>query len=155
MMPGIAPSLPASHEPARLTTLPFSNSAVCSPMYQTLPAESCAYQSTVSSTIWPSLRAVSRTTRAVIPFANFLVDVVATMTMCCGDSPSSTPRWIHRVPGFIGPYGLVMAALKSAGSRVTGSAPVGSFGPGNGLAGGLSTAGGLGGPGGLVTDGPS
>src|SRR5688572_12314612 len=37
-----------------------------------------------------------------------------------------------------------MSALKSVGSRLTGSAPVGSFGAADALAGGLSSPGGLG-----------
>jgi hypothetical protein len=61
------------------------------------------------------------------------------------------PRYIHRVPAFIGQYGFVMSALKLAGSRFAGSAPMGSLGAANGLAAGLSCAGGLGG---LVAAGP-
>src|SRR4249919_500408 len=147
MIPGSAPFLPASKDPARLTTLPFSNSAVSSPMYQTLPVESWAYQSTVSSTICPPFWAVSRTTRAVMPFASFLVAVVATTTTSCVLPFSSTSRYVHRVPGFIGQYGLVMSALKFAGSSVTGSAPVGSLAAG-GLDSGLDAA--ATGPGALV-----
>ena len=48
------------------------------------------------------------------------------------------------MPGFIGQYGLVMSAVKSAGSMLTGSAPVGSLDPAGGLlAGGLSRPAGL------------
>ena len=43
------------------------------------------------------------------------------------------------MPGFIGQYEWLMSALKLAGSRLTGAAPVGSFGS----AGRLSSAGGL------------
>jgi len=42
MMPGCAPSTPARQVPSVLTTLPFSNSFVSSPKYQTLPALSWA-----------------------------------------------------------------------------------------------------------------
>ena len=49
MTPGCAPSNPASHEPAVVTTSPSSYSLVFSPMYQTFPHRSCAYQSKVFS----------------------------------------------------------------------------------------------------------
>jgi hypothetical protein len=45
MIPGLAPSTPASHEPLVLTTLPFLYSLVSSPKYQTLPSLSWANQS--------------------------------------------------------------------------------------------------------------
>ena len=47
------------------------------------------------------------------------------------------------MPGFIGQYGLVMSAVKSAGSMLTGSAPVGSLDPAGGLLAGGLLAGGL------------
>ena len=37
MIPALAPSTPASHEPCLETGLPFSYSVVSSPRYQTLP----------------------------------------------------------------------------------------------------------------------
>ena len=52
--PGSAPSTPASNDPACVTILPSSNSAVSSPRYQTLPSASWAYQSKVSSISSPS-----------------------------------------------------------------------------------------------------
>ncbi len=52
-IPARAPSRPAFHEPAVLTTRPSSYSLVFSPKYQTLPRRSCAYQSKVSSTSSP------------------------------------------------------------------------------------------------------
>src|SRR5512132_729912 len=48
--PAWAPSTPASHDPAVLTTTPSSYSFVFSPRYQTFPHASCAYQSNVFST---------------------------------------------------------------------------------------------------------
>ena len=45
MIPARAPSTPASQEPAFDTARPSSYSVVSSPMYQTVPARSCAYQS--------------------------------------------------------------------------------------------------------------
>ena len=56
MIPACAPSTPASHEPSVLTTSPFSYSLVSSPRYQRFPDASWAYQSRVSSTVWPSSR---------------------------------------------------------------------------------------------------
>ena len=41
-IPALAPSTPASHEPALETGLPSSYSVVSSPRYQTLPFASCA-----------------------------------------------------------------------------------------------------------------
>jgi hypothetical protein len=51
------------------------------------PSASWAYQSLVSSTIWPSSVTVSRTTRAVTPLAIFLVRLV-TMTTTFASPPS-------------------------------------------------------------------
>ena len=50
MIPGCAPSMPASNDPAVVTGLPPSYSVVSSPRYQTFPSESWAYQSSVTST---------------------------------------------------------------------------------------------------------
>jgi hypothetical protein len=90
MIPGCAPSTPASNEPARVTSLPFSYSAVSSPMYQTFPSESWAYQSSVISTaslVFVSVT-TSRTTRASTPFAiRFVLLVIVTSTRC------SAPSW--------------------------------------------------------------
>ena len=88
-MPGWAPSLPASNEPARVLTLPFSYSAVCSPRYQMLPSRSWAYQSSVSSTGSPPCVTSSRTTRAVTPLAILLVRLV-TVTSTRSVAPSSS-----------------------------------------------------------------
>ncbi|MGI8511673.1 MAG: hypothetical protein ACR2NH_03500 [Solirubrobacteraceae bacterium] len=82
-MPGCAPSLPASNEPPRLTTLPFSYSAVASPRYQMFPSESWAYQSSVTSTGAPRSVTTSRTTRATIPLAMVFVRSVTVMLTVC------------------------------------------------------------------------
>jgi len=58
-IPASAPPTPASNEPARVVTLPFSYSAVSSPRYQTLPSASCANQSSVISTASPPSVTVS------------------------------------------------------------------------------------------------
>jgi hypothetical protein len=81
---------PASHEPEVLTALPFSNSVLSSPRYQTLPSWSCANQSYVSSTTSPSpLVTVSRTTVAEMPMISLRSGVTVTLTFSV--SPSSTP----------------------------------------------------------------
>ena len=67
MIPACAPSTPASHEPSVLTTSPFSYSFVSSPRYHRLPRESCAYQSSVSSTGSPSSVTRSWTSVAGMP----------------------------------------------------------------------------------------
>ena len=88
-MPARAPSTPASHEPAFEIGLPSSYSVVSSPRYQTLPARSWANQSNVSSTSLPRSVTVSRTTRAVTPFAmRFLRLVTLTTTRCTASSES-------------------------------------------------------------------
>ena len=87
--PAIAPSTPASNEPSVEVTSPFSNSAVSSPRYQTVPSESWAYQSKVSSMTSPSRVTVSRRTRASIPLAISLVALVTvTTTRSSWPSPS-------------------------------------------------------------------
>ena len=99
IMPGSAPSTPASKEPSRLASFPFSNSAVSSPRYHTLPSASWAYQSRVSSTSSPSSVTVSRTTAASMPLAIWLV-LVETVTTTLTIAPaSSISRKVHWVPG--------------------------------------------------------
>ena len=89
MMPARAPSTPASNEPSFDTGLPFSYSVVSSPRYQMLPARSCAYQSSVTSTSFPSSVTTSCTTRAVTPFAiSFVRRVTVTTTRCRAPSES-------------------------------------------------------------------
>src|SRR5882762_5576999 len=79
MIPGSAPSTPASHVPAVLVTAPLAYSAVSSPKYQTLPSASCAYQSTVFSTSALLLVTTSRTTMHLTPRITFvsLVTVIS------------------------------------------------------------------------------
>ena len=86
--PASAPSTPASNEPSRETTLPFSYSAVSSPRYQMVPSASWAYQSSVISTGSPSRLTTSWTTRASTPLAICLVwSVTVTSTL---SSPSGS-----------------------------------------------------------------
>jgi hypothetical protein len=80
MIPGSAPSTPASKEPEVETGLPFSYSAVSSPRYQMFPSLSWAYQSSVTSTNFPSSVTASWTTRASIPFAIVFVRLVTVTT---------------------------------------------------------------------------
>ena len=89
MMPGSAPSTPASHEPSVLETSPFSYSLVSSPMYQTLPSWSWAYQSNVSSASSPSTYTVSRTTVVETPMT--WRRSLVTSTSIRSVSPSSVP----------------------------------------------------------------
>ena len=100
--PASAPSTPASNEPPRDETFPSSNSAVCSPRYQTLPSPSCAYQSKVSSITSPSEVTVSRTTRAVTPFAIRFVALLTVTRTSSAFPSSSSSRYVQRVPGVIG-----------------------------------------------------
>ena len=87
--PAWAPSTPASNEPAVVVGLPFSYSVVFSPRYQTLPSESCAYQSSVTSTGTPSSVTTSCTTAASTPFAILLV-LPVTVTTTFWRAPSGS-----------------------------------------------------------------
>src|SRR6266508_2424599 len=123
--PGLAPSTPASHDPAELTTLPFSYSLVFSPRYHTFPQVSWAYQSKVFSTRWPFSVTTSWTTVASMPRIFFLL--VVTVTVTFREVPRrSLSSNTHLSPRGNGRYGLSIPATKSAGSRVTGSLPWGS-----------------------------
>jgi hypothetical protein len=86
MIPGRAPSTPASQDPAEESS-PFRTALVASPRYQTLPLRSWAYQSKVSSTRAPSRVSVSRTTVALIPMTVRVWSVTTTSLR----SPS--PAW--------------------------------------------------------------
>src|SRR5512132_3532431 len=121
--PGSAPSTPAAHEPSFVFSFPFSYSAVFSPRYQRFPAESCAYQSYVSSNVSPFLLTRSWTTRASIPASVFVWFVTVTSTRCV--SPFSASRYTQWLPGRMGQYGLSMFVVKSAGSSFTGFVPWG------------------------------
>ena len=101
-IPGSAPSTPASNDPARDEIRPSSNSAVSSPRYQTLPSPSWAYQSKVSSISSPSSVTVSRTIRAVTPFAISFVSLLTVTRTSIGLPASSSSRYVQRVPGRIG-----------------------------------------------------
>ena len=88
MIPAWAPSTPASNDPDRVTSLPFSYSPVRSPRYQMLPSASWAYQSSVISIGWPFSVTTSWTTRASTPFAiRFVSFVTVTTTRCGGPDP--------------------------------------------------------------------
>src|SRR6266498_1134262 len=93
--PGWAPSTPASHDPAVLTTFPFSYSFVFSPRYHTLPHVSWAYQSKVFSTRWPFSVTTSWTTVASMPRICFAWVVTVTRTFC-EDPWGSVSRYTHR-----------------------------------------------------------
>jgi hypothetical protein len=67
MIPGFAPLTPDCHESPARTKRPFFSSRESSPIYQTLPCLSCAYQSNVRSTGFPCSDTVSRTTVHLIP----------------------------------------------------------------------------------------
>ena len=87
-MPASAPSTPASQEPSVVLSFPFSNSFVSSPRYQRFPAESCAYQSKVSSVICPPCLTTSCTTTASMPMIVFVRPV--TVTSFRWTSPSAS-----------------------------------------------------------------
>jgi hypothetical protein len=88
MIPGCAPSTPASQESSIFTKRPCFSSRVSSPMYQTFPAVSWAYQSKVRSIGLPCEETVSRTTVDGTPRIIF-VWWVTTMSSVCGVFPSS------------------------------------------------------------------
>lgn len=97
---------------------------MCSPKYQTLPFESCAYQSSVTSVGLPWSRTTSRTTLARTPSAISFVRRVTVITWRWVDpSARSVTLYTQRLPTVIGQRRLSMFALKSAGSTLTGSAP--------------------------------
>src|SRR6266508_89528 len=120
--PGWAPSTPASHDPAVLTTFPFSYSFVFSPKYHTFPQVSWAYQSKVFSTRWPFSVLTWCSNVALMPRICFAWVVTVTRTFC-EDPRGSVSRYTHLAPRGNGRNGLSICATKSAGSRVTGSLP--------------------------------
>src|SRR5262245_22409516 len=111
ILPGSAPSTPPSHEPSLLVFTP-SYAVVSSPMYQSVPVSSCAYQSYVSSTIMPPERAVSRTTMQVTPMMTLVSLVTDTVTI----SPVSSTLYSNTVPGTSGKYWLFTPETKCTGS---------------------------------------
>src|SRR4051794_502413 len=120
MMIPAAPVTPACQEPAVLTTLPFLYSLVSSPMYQTLPSLSWAYQSNVSSIVSPSCVNVSRTTVTAMPPICFVWSVTVMTSFEMAPS-ASTSRYSHSDPTARGQYGLSIVVTKFAGSSVIGS----------------------------------
>src|SRR5947207_15869515 len=111
-MPGMAPPTPACHEP-EVSIVPSSNAAVRSPRYQTLPARSWAYQSSVLSSTVPLWVATSLTTVALTPRIVFVRS--STLTTSRWVWPSLTPLYTHTDPGFQGRYWLVMWRTKWLG----------------------------------------
>jgi hypothetical protein len=75
MMPGCAPSTPAVQEPV---WSPLGNSVDSSPKYHTLPASSCAYQSSVSSVRTPPSVTWSRISMVATPSIVGLLCVTVT-----------------------------------------------------------------------------
>src|SRR5262245_3529133 len=117
--PGCAPFTPPSHDPAVEVTEPFLYSAVSSPKYQTLPAESCAYQSNVSSARSPLAEKTWSCTTVVLTPMTTLVRSV-TKTTLRSRWPSETPSNTIFVPGIHGVYGLSTVATNSLGDGRSG-----------------------------------
>src|SRR4051794_13464620 len=115
-MPGLAPPTPASHDPDVSGFPDRSYSVVSSPRYQTLPSESWAYQSKVSSSSRPSTRTTSRTTVAPTPSTTRLRSVTVTTVRSVPSADFPTKR--HVVPTGQGSHGLSMTStkLEAAGS---------------------------------------
>src|SRR5262245_38314215 len=111
MMPGSAPSTPASQAPFLLATWPLTYSAVSSPKYQTFPSESCAYQSSVSSIRSPlGVRTSSCTTTQSTPITVLVSDVTVTVIFSPGAS------YFQTAPTGKGHSGLSITLVKFAGS---------------------------------------
>jgi hypothetical protein len=110
MMPGLAPFTPDFHESLALTKRPCFRSSEFSPMYQTLPSLSCAYQSKVSSTARPCSDTVSRTIVHVMPRIRLCLRST-TESSVCGVLPRTPSMW-KPVPGFSGKYGLSIRLTK-------------------------------------------
>ena len=81
MIPGLPPFTPACQESSARTRRPCFRSREFSPMYQTLPCLSCAYQSKVRSTAVPCSDTVSRTTVHLIPRMSFVRCVTTTSSV--------------------------------------------------------------------------
>src|SRR5215218_11049474 len=112
MIPGLAPFLPASHEPPVLT-LPFLYSLEFSPKYQTLPFLSWAYQSKVFSLSLACANTLSSTTTHFTP----IICVVEWVTLITARSVAFLVflRETKVVPGLRGKYLLSTLVVKSAG----------------------------------------
>src|SRR5947207_2129966 len=114
MIPGLAPFTPDFQESLAFANRPCWSSNASSPMYQTLPCLSWAYQSNVRSTRFPCSDTVSRTTVQRMPRICF-VWRVTTMSSVWGVLPLTPLKW-KPVPGFNGKYRLSTAVTKFAGS---------------------------------------
>src|SRR5262249_5050271 len=101
MKPGWAPPTPAVQEPS---VVPAGSCVESSPKYQTLPWLSCAYQSSVSSISTPSSSPWSRTSTVLTP--SILGVLCVTVTTSSAAVFCSVPRYVKRVPGTSGQYGL-------------------------------------------------
>src|SRR5262245_60012036 len=113
-IPAFAPFLPACHEPPVLTLPPWY-SFVSSPKYQTFPARSCAYQSSVSSTTCPPTVTRSRTTVVTTPRMVFVSCV--TSTVSASVHSSDLPANANTVPGTSGNHGLSTRTTNASGSN--------------------------------------
>src|SRR4029450_6626978 len=105
MMPGCAPSTPDFHESLALTKRPPFSSKESSPMYQTLPSSSCAYQSKVRSTGAPCSETVSRTTVAAMP--RITLGSLVTASTSLGGVVPRTPAYVYVLPRLERPIGIV------------------------------------------------
>src|SRR6266545_186600 len=120
MMPAVAPSTPASQEPAVSTWSP-SYSLVCSPKYHTLPSVSSAIQSKVSSSSTPSSQTTSWTTRVVTPSTTRVRAVTVTTLVSV---PSAVcPTYRHTRPTGAGYHGLSISSTKSLGAGACAGRP--------------------------------
>ena len=91
-MPGLPLPTPAVHEPSSFTQWPCSKLLESSPMYQTLPCLSWAYQSNVRSSGLPREKTWSRTTVASMPMMRFFRWVTKTVFSSRVLPSSPTPR---------------------------------------------------------------
>src|SRR5215218_5383690 len=111
MTPGLAPALPASHDPSVLTLPFFLYSLVFSPKYQTLPFLSWAYQSKVFSLSLPCAHTLSSTTTHFTP----IICLVEWVTVITSRSVAFLVflRETKVVPGLRGKYLLSIVVVKS------------------------------------------
>ena len=115
-----------------LVTLPAASySFVSSPMYQTLPCLSCAYQSNVASMTLPRVVSRSRITLAVTPMICLVWPV--TVYVSTVGSPSLTPTDTHERPFTSGNQGLSIVGTKSP-AAVAGQPGATAMSPGAGEA---------------------
>ena len=91
MIPGSAPATPPVQESLAFEKCPWWSSLVPSPMYQTFPCLSWAYQSKVRSTGWPCWETVSRMTVAGTPMIVLVRCVTTSLSVCFVLPSSATP----------------------------------------------------------------